>query len=96
MSGRNRPMRGVGPGMAMGMRVGVELIAGIAVGTLIGLALDRWLGTAPWLMVVFLLLGAVAGIMNAYRAVKNMDSSIGFGAAQRRQMKAKDEDKDGV
>ena len=43
--------------MGLGFRIAVELVAGIAVGTLIGYALDGWLGTRPWLMVVFLFLG---------------------------------------
>ena len=45
-----------GPGAALGqaLGLGVELVAGVAVGGFIGWALDRWLGTAPLLMVVFL------------------------------------------
>ena len=41
---------------------------------MIGWALDRWLGTAPFLMVVFLVLGAAAGIMNVFRAAKAMQA----------------------
>lgn len=72
-------------GMAMGFRVGVELVAGVMVGVGIGWGLDRWLGTAPWLMVVFLLLGGAAGVINVVRLMKGMDETVGFGAAQRRQ-----------
>lgn len=71
--------------MGLGFRVAVELVAGIAVGGLLGYALDAWLGTKPWLMVVFLFLGAAAGVMNAYRAAKGLDDSVGFGEAQRRK-----------
>ena len=46
------------------------MIAGVAVGGFIGWALDRLFGTAPILMVVFLILGAAAGIMNVIRSAK--------------------------
>jgi ATP synthase protein I len=29
--------------------------------------LDRWLGTWPWLFLVFFVLGSVAGVLNVYR-----------------------------
>jgi ATP synthase protein I len=51
------------------MRVATELVAGLVVGVVIGLLLDRWLGTKPWLLVVFFLLGAAAGLLNVYRAM---------------------------
>lgn len=72
-------------GMGLGFRIAVELVAGVAVGTLIGYGLDGWLGTRPWLMVVFFFLGAAAGVMNVYRAAKGLDDSVGLGQAQRRQ-----------
>ncbi|HXP95423.1 MAG TPA: AtpZ/AtpI family protein [Telmatospirillum sp.] len=72
-------------GMGLGFRIATELVAGIAVGTLIGYALDGWLGSRPWFMVVFLFLGAAAGTMNVYRAAKGLDDSVGLGEAQRRK-----------
>lgn len=78
---------GIGAGMGMGVRVGVELVAGIAVGSLIGYGLDRWLGTRPWLMLVFFFLGAAASVLNIYRAVHGLDDSVGLGQAQRRKRK---------
>jgi len=63
-------------GAALGhaMRLGIELVAGVAVGGFIGWWLDRLLGTAPLLMVVFLGLGAAAGIMNVVRTAKRMQA----------------------
>ena len=58
--------QGQGAALGQAMRLGIELVAGVAIGGFIGWALDRWLGTAPILMVVFLLLGGAAGIMNGY------------------------------
>ena len=78
-------------GLGVGLRIGVEMVSALAVGLAIGWGLDRWLGTKPWLMVVFFFLGAAAGILNAYRASTGMDDSVGFGAAQRRASKRKRE-----
>jgi ATP synthase protein I len=57
-------------GMAIGLRLSAELIAGLLLGLGVGWGLDRWLGTAPWLLLVFMLLGITAGIMNVIRAGK--------------------------
>jgi ATP synthase protein I len=54
-------------GMAIGLRLSAELIAGLLFGLGVGWLLDRWLGTAPWLLLVFMLLGIAAGIMNVIR-----------------------------
>ena len=59
--------------MAPALRVGTDLVAGVAVGTFIGWALDRWLGTQPWLMIVFFMLGAAAGFYNIFRSVRKFD-----------------------
>lgn len=77
--------RGGGSGMAIAARITVELVAGVMVGVGIGYALDQWLGSGPWLMVLFLFLGGAAGVMNAYRAARGLDDSVGLGAAQRRR-----------
>jgi ATP synthase protein I len=69
----SRP-QGQGHALGQAMRLGIELVAGVAVGGFIGWALDRWLGTAPLLMVVFLALGATAGIMNVVRTAKRMQA----------------------
>jgi len=60
-------------GMGTGLRLSAELIAGLLVGLGIGWALDRWLGTAPWLLLVFMLLGIAAGIMNVIRSGNRTD-----------------------
>src|SRR5581483_8667775 len=39
-------------GLSKAMRIGGELVAGVAVGAAFGYFLDRWLGTTPWLMIV--------------------------------------------
>ena len=47
--------------------VGVALVAATAVGLAIGYGLDRWLGTSPWLTMVFTVFGIVAGFLNLFR-----------------------------
>jgi ATP synthase protein I len=53
---------------ARGFRMSTELVAGVVVGALIGWLLDRWLGLSPWGLIVFLLLGFAAGVLNVMRA----------------------------
>lgn len=54
--------------LARGFRLSTELVAGVLVGALIGWLLDRWLGSTPWGLIVFLLLGFTAGVLNVMRA----------------------------
>jgi ATP synthase protein I len=53
---------------ARGFRLSTELVAGVIVGALLGWLFDRWLGTSPWGLIVFLLLGFAAGVLNVMRA----------------------------
>jgi ATP synthase protein I len=54
--------------MALGFRLSSELIAGVAVGAVIGWAFDRLLSTSPFGLIVFFLLGFVAGVVNVIRS----------------------------
>jgi len=54
--------------IARGFRLSVELVAGVLVGAGLGWLLDRWIGTTPLGMIVFLLLGFAAGVLNVMRA----------------------------
>jgi ATP synthase protein I len=55
-------------GFARGFRLSTELVAGVLVGGAIGWLIDRWLGISPWGLIVFLLLGFAAGVLNLMRA----------------------------
>jgi ATP synthase protein I len=53
--------------MALGLRLSSELVAGVLVGAALGWGFDRLLSTSPWGLIIFLLLGFVAGVMNVMR-----------------------------
>jgi ATP synthase protein I len=55
-------------GYARGFRLSSELVAGVVVGAGLGWGLDRLLGIAPWGLIVFLLLGFAAGVLNVMRS----------------------------
>jgi ATP synthase protein I len=54
--------------MALGFRLSSELIAGVIVGGLLGWAFDHLLSTSPWGLIVFVLLGFTAGVVNVVRS----------------------------
>ena len=75
--GQTRPSRTseTGPGQpadtsafARGIRLSSELVGGVILGAAIGWLIDRWLGTSPWGLIIFLLLGFAAGVLNVMRA----------------------------
>jgi len=67
-----------GAALSLGLRIGLELVVAVAVGVAIGWAIDHWLGTRPWGLLVFLFLGIGAGMTNVYRAVRGMSQAVGY------------------
>jgi ATP synthase protein I len=55
--------------------VGLELGVAVVMSLLFGMWLDRKAGTTPWLMLVFLVIGLVAGFRNLMRAVKRAEKA---------------------
>jgi len=64
---KTRPIPSRGSAMGMAFRIATDLVVSVAVGTGIGYGLDYLLGTKPWLMLVFFMLGSAAGVMNVIR-----------------------------
>ncbi len=53
--------------------LGLEMGLSVAVGAIFGYYLDKWLHTDPWLLIVFLIFGAIAGFRSLYRALKRLE-----------------------
>jgi ATP synthase protein I len=62
-------------------RMVIELVAGLGIGFGIGYGLDSLFGTRPWLMVVFTVLGFIAGVKTMIRSAEEV---------QRKQIEAAD------
>src|SRR3546814_2555261 len=64
-------------GMAVRLKISSEFIAAIAVGAMLGYLLHRFVGTGPWGLIILLLLGFCAGVLNVLRAVGMVASRPG-------------------
>lgn len=54
-------------GLGFAWRVGIEFMSGILVGLFLGYAIDQVWGTQPWGLVVMVLFGSAAGLLNIFR-----------------------------
>lgn len=68
-----------GRGSAIGLayRLSVELVVGVLVGAFIGWWMDKWFSTAPLFLLVMLVLGMVAGVVNMMRTSREMHARMG-------------------
>lgn len=55
--------------LGQGLKLGAEFVSGILVGAGLGYVIDGWLGSSPFGLIVFLLLGFAAGVMNVLRSI---------------------------
>lgn len=55
-------------GVSRALRLGSEFVAGVVAGAAVGWAFDHVLETKPWGLIVFLLLGFAAGVLNVMRS----------------------------
>jgi ATP synthase protein I len=60
-----------------------ELVAAVVVGGGLGVGLDKWLGTWPWLFLLFFILGFAAGVLNVLRGYATITSQIAASSARR-------------
>jgi len=81
-----------GRAMGQGLRIAVDLVVGVAFGGFVGWWLDRYFGTAPWLMVLLLILGFTAGMMNVIRTAQRMQAEAE--ASQRAAPSIRDAEED--
>ena len=57
-------------------KLSTELVAAVAVGTIIGFILDNWFDTKPLFTICFFLIGVVAGILNVFKSAKRMQKNL--------------------
>ena len=71
---KNEDKESKSKGLFMGsaLRLGTELVAAAVVGTIIGFILDNWFGTKPWFILIFFIIGVIAGMLNVIRVAKRM------------------------
>jgi len=82
--------------LGLGFRIGLELVVAVFLGVAIGWAIDRWFGTKPWGLLVFLFLGIGAGMTNVYRVVRGLGMRVGYkdGGAGPRMPETREDDWD--
>lgn len=55
-------------GFGQAMKLSSEFVAGVGVGAVMGWLIDKVVGTSPWGLIIFLLLGFAAGVLNVLRS----------------------------
>ncbi|MGU3574642.1 AtpZ/AtpI family protein [Brucellaceae bacterium C25G] len=73
--------------VAQAMKLSSEFIAGIIVGAVIGWFIDRVAGTSPWGLIIFLMLGFVAGVLNVLRATGRVSEKKDFSLSAKKHEK---------
>jgi ATP synthase protein I len=53
--------------------IGLEMGFSVAIGVAIGYFLDRYFNTKPWLTLVFLILGVIAGFRSLFSLMKTVE-----------------------
>jgi ATP synthase protein I len=84
-----------GSALSLGFRIGLELVVAVLFGLGVGWAIDKFLGTKPWAMIGFMVLGIAAGMLNVFRAMTGQGLAVGYGGsgpeAGRDEEKAKED-----
>jgi ATP synthase protein I len=71
-SSKNSNNDGNSTSMGSAFKLSTDLVAHVAVGTIIGFILDSWFDTKPWLIIIFFFLGSISGILNVIKTAKKM------------------------
>jgi len=59
--------------ISFGLKISTEIVAAVVVGVGIGLLVDNFLGTKPFGLIIFFVLGALAGFLNVYRVMRRIE-----------------------
>jgi ATP synthase protein I len=65
--------------------LGLEMALSVVIGLGIGYYLDKWLDTAPWLMILWIGFGFAAGVRSLYRAAVRSGKDIEKDEEERRK-----------
>ena len=60
-------------GAGFAFKISTELIAALIVGVGMGLIVDNYLGTKPFGLIIFFILGSFAGFLNIYRVMRRIE-----------------------
>ena len=60
-------------GASYGFKISTEIVAALAVGTGIGIIVDKYFNTQPFGLIIFFILGALAGFLNIYRIMRQIE-----------------------
>ena len=60
-------------GAGFGFKISTEIVAALVVGVGLGLLVDNYLGTKPFGLIIFFILGAFAGFLNVYRVMRRIE-----------------------
>ncbi len=60
-------------GAGFGFKISTEIIAALAIGVSIGLLVDNYFNTKPIGLIIFFILGALAGFLNVYRVMRRIE-----------------------
>ena len=60
-------------GAGFGFRISTEIVAALVVGVGIGIIVDNYFNTQPFGLIIFFILGALAGFLNIYRVMRHIE-----------------------
>ena len=60
-------------GAGFGFKISTEIIAALFIGVFIGLLVDNYFNTKPFGLIIFFILGALAGFLDVYRVMRRIE-----------------------
>ena len=60
-------------GAGFGFKISTEIIAALVVGVGVGLVVDKYFNSKPIGLIIFFILGALAGFLNVYRVMRRIE-----------------------